>query len=140
MEDTMNLVSFPLQHPARGFAPLLAGPAYDLEQKGDDAYVLTLAVPGFGEADLDIAVEGRRLTVKGDAKAPAGDANYIRKGISLVPFSRSFGLAEHVQVKDAKLENGLLRVELAREVPEAMKPRRIAVNAPSADQPVLAAA
>ncbi|HET6469526.1 MAG TPA: Hsp20 family protein [Geminicoccaceae bacterium] len=135
----MNLVTFPISRTFRDLERLANGiltaavarpasPAYDLRRNGEDGFVLTLAVPGFAEADLDIAVEGRKLSVTGRTAADS-DAEYVRRGIARGPFAHSFVLGEHVQVKGAKLENGLLHVELARELPEALKPRQIAIAA-----------
>ena len=104
-------------------------PPYNIERTGENAYRVTLAVAGFGEKDLFIEVSDGVLTVTGkreDAQKPG----YLHHGIAGRAFERRFQLAEHVEVKSAKLENGLLHVDLERHVPEALKPRRIAINAP----------
>jgi molecular chaperone IbpA len=104
-------------------------PPYNIERTGENAYRVTLAVAGFGEKDLGIEVNDGVLTVIGkrdDAQKPG----YLYQGIAGRAFERRFQLAEHVEVKSAKLENGLLHVDLERHVPEALKPRRIAINAP----------
>ncbi len=106
-----------------------AYPPYNIERTGENAYRVTLAVAGFGEKDLSIEVNDGVLTVIGkrdDAQKPG----YLYQGIAGRAFERRFQLAEHVEVKAAKLENGLLHVDLERHVPEALKPRRIAINAP----------
>jgi molecular chaperone IbpA len=104
-------------------------PPYNIERTGENAYRVTLAVAGFAEKDLGIEVSDGVLTVAGkreDAQKPG----YLHHGIAGRAFERRFQLAEHVEVKAAKLENGLLHVDLERIVPEALKPRRIAINAP----------
>jgi molecular chaperone IbpA len=104
-------------------------PPYNIERTGENAYRVTLAVAGFGEKDLGIEVSDGVLTVTGkreDAQKPG----YLYQGIAGRAFERRFQLAEHVEVKTARLENGLLHVDLERIVPEALKPRRISINAP----------
>ena len=102
-------------------------PPYNLEQTGEDAYRIDLAVAGFAQDEIEIEVRDNVLTVTG-RKAPAEDGrNFLYRGIAERAFERRFHLADHVVVKGASLENGLLSVELAREVPEALKPRKIAI-------------
>ncbi|MEE2690533.1 MAG: Hsp20 family protein [Pseudomonadota bacterium] len=103
-------------------------PPYNIERLSENDYRITLAVAGFGEDDLEIVAQENVLTVTG--KRPEGDENrsYLYQGIAGRSFERRFQLAEHVTVSGASLVNGLLNVELKREVPEAMKPRRIAIN------------
>ena len=103
-------------------------PPYNIEKRGDDAYRITMAVAGFGEGDIEITVQENLLVIAGkleDAKSAGG--NYLHRGIAARVFERRFNLAEHVVVSGAVLENGLLAVELVREVPEAKKPRRIEI-------------
>ena len=102
-------------------------PPYDISRSGDDTYRITLALAGFSPDEITITAEQNVLTVEG-SKAQKPEAEYLYQGISARPFRRVFNLAEYVQVKNASFENGLLKVELVREVPEAMKPRRIAIN------------
>jgi molecular chaperone IbpA len=102
-------------------------PPYNIERLGDDSYQISLAVAGFGPDDIAVTAEQNVLTIEGQ-KAEQEQRGYLYRGISARPFRRQFNLADYVQVKNATFENGLLRVELAREVPEAMKPRRIAIN------------
>jgi molecular chaperone IbpA len=102
-------------------------PPYNIERLGDDRYQISLAVAGFGPDDIAVTAEQNVLTIEGQ-KAEKEQREYLYRGISARPFKRQFNLADYVQVKNATFENGLLRVELAREVPEAMKPRRIAIN------------
>ncbi|MFC6635394.1 Hsp20 family protein [Microbulbifer taiwanensis] len=105
-----------------------AYPPYDIELTGDDSYRISMAVAGFEQSELDIQVEQNRLTVSG--KKPEDDQrrNYLHRGIAARNFERRFQLADHVKVTDAKLANGLLHIELVREIPEAMKPRKIAIT------------
>jgi molecular chaperone IbpA len=102
-------------------------PPYNIERLGDDRYQISLAVAGFCPEDIAVTAEQNVLTIEGQ-KAEKEQSEYLYRGISARPFRRQFNLADYVQVKNATFENGLLRVELAREVPEAMKPRRIAIN------------
>src|SRR5581483_8028631 len=101
-------------------------PPYNIERTGDDQYRIALALAGFGPDDVTITAEQNVLTIEGRKQdKPATD--YVYQGISARPFRRVFNLADYVQVKGASFDNGLLRIDLAREVPEAMKPRRIAI-------------
>ena len=106
-------------------------PPYNIERTGENAYRITMAVAGFGESDLTIEAKESTLTVKGEKKAEAEkkDSEFLYRGIGARAFERRFQLADHVEVKGAQLENGLLHVDLVREVPEAMKPRTIAITA-----------
>jgi molecular chaperone IbpA len=102
-------------------------PPYNIERADDDHYRITLALAGFSPDEITITAEQNVLTVEG-SKAQKPETEYLYQGISARPFRRVFNLAEYVQVKSASFENGLLKVDLVREVPEAMKPRRIAIN------------
>jgi molecular chaperone IbpA len=102
-------------------------PPYNIERADDDNYRITLALAGFSPDEINITAEQNALTIEG-SKAQKPDTEYLYQGISARPFRRVFNLAEYVQVKNASFENGLLKVDLVREVPEAMKPRRIAIN------------
>jgi molecular chaperone IbpA len=103
-------------------------PPYDIEKTGEDAYRITMAVAGFAPEELSIVAQPNLLTVSGQ-KAKADDVQYLYRGLAKRSFKQSFELADYVEVAGAKLDNGLLRIELVREVPEAMKPRRIEVKA-----------
>jgi molecular chaperone IbpA len=105
-------------------------PPYNIERADDDNYRITLALAGFSPDEITITAEQNALTIEG-SKAQKPDTEYLYQGISARPFRRVFNLAEYVQVKNASFENGLLKVDLVREVPEAMKPRRIAINGTS---------
>ncbi|KQS84680.1 molecular chaperone [Methylobacterium sp. Leaf361] len=101
-------------------------PPYNIERTGENAYRITVAVAGFTESDLSIEVRENALTLKGERKAE-GRAEFLHQGIAARAFERRFQLADHVQVTGAALENGLLHIDLVREVPEAKKPRRIEI-------------
>jgi molecular chaperone IbpA len=105
-------------------------PPYNIERTGENAYRITLAVAGFSDAELSLETKESTLTIKGEKKASSEERNgeLLYQGIAARAFERTFQLADHVEVKGASLENGLLHVELVREVPEAMKPRRIAIK------------
>ena len=107
-----------------------AYPPYNIERVDEDEYRITMAVAGFGPEDIGIEVKGNSLTLTGK-KAGAGEATpeYLHQGIAARAFERRFQLADHVEVKGASMEHGLLHVSLKREIPEALKPRTIAINA-----------
>ncbi|MEX3010328.1 Hsp20 family protein [Hoeflea sp. TYP-13] len=106
-------------------------PPYNIERTGDNAYRITMAVAGFGEDELSIEAREHVLTVKGEKTDNSGsdEGEFLYRGIAKRAFERRFQLAEYVEVNGAKLENGLLHVDLVREIPEAMKPRRIEITA-----------
>jgi molecular chaperone IbpA len=110
-------------------------PPYNIERTGEDHYQISLALAGFTPEEITITAEQNVLTVEG-RKAEKGEHQYLHQGISARPFRRVFNLADYVQVKGASFESGLLKIELVREVPEAMKPRRIAINAGNENQQV----
>jgi molecular chaperone IbpA len=105
-------------------------PPYNIERSDENNYRVSVAVAGFAEKDLSVDVKDRVLTVTGKREDGAAKANFLHQGIAGRAFERSFQLAEHVEVKAARLENGLLHVDLERIVPEEKKPRRITINAP----------
>lgn len=106
-------------------------PPYNIAKVGQDKYRITMAVAGFGERDLDITAHENVLLVKGQIQEPEKGVEYLHRGIGQRPFEHRFQLADHVKVVGAKLTNGLLDVELAREVPEAMKPRKVEIGSAS---------
>ena len=110
-------------------------PLYAIERTGEDQYQISLALAGFSPEEIAITAEQSRLTVEG-RKADKGDQNYLYQGIPMRPFRRVFSLADYVQVKDATFENGMLKIALARELPEAMKPRRIAIEVANDNQQI----
>ncbi len=103
-------------------------PPYDIEATGEDRYAITLAVAGFEEADLDIQVENGVLRVRGKKAETGEDKRYLYRGIANRSFERKFNLADHIEVSGAELKNGLLTISLVKEIPEAMKPRSIAIG------------
>lgn len=103
-------------------------PPYNIERAGEDHYRILLALAGFSPNEVTITAEQNVLTVEG-SKTQQPETEYLYQGISARPFRRVFNLADYVEVKGASFEDGLLKIELVREVPEAMKPRRIAINA-----------
>ena len=105
----------------------VAYPPYNIEKLGDNAYRLTMAVAGFGEGDIELVVQNNALTVKGKAQPEPETAQFLHRGIAGRAFERHFQLADHVEVEGARLENGLLHVELVRHIPEQLKPRKIEI-------------
>ena len=103
-------------------------PPYNIERSGEDNYRISLALAGFSPDEVTITAEQNVLTVEG-SKAQKAETEYLYQGISARPFRRVINLADYVQVKGASFEDGLLKIDLVREVPEAMKPRRIAISA-----------
>ena len=105
-------------------------PPYNIERTGENAYRITMAVAGFAEGELSLESKENTLTVKGEKKSETEkeEKAFLYRGIGSRAFERRFQLADHVEVKSASLENGLLHVDLVREIPEAMKPRTIAIN------------
>lgn len=138
MRNTIDLS--PLYHSAIGFdrmASLLDSvardtkpsyPPYNIEQVDENQFRISMAVAGFTEDQLDITSEQNTLLISGKQQDDSDDRNYLHRGIAARNFERKFQLAEHVKVVSASLENGLLHVALEREIPEAMKPRRISIN------------
>ena len=102
-------------------------PPYNIEAVGEDAYRLTMAVAGFAPEDLEVTATENTLVVAGKANRSENEVSYLHRGIAGRSFERRFELAEHVRATGASLVNGLLNIELKREVPEEMKPRRIPV-------------
>ena len=112
-------------------------PPFNIERTGENTYRITMAVAGFDETELSIESRANTLTVKaeksGDEKSSEGE--FLYRGIATRAFERRFQLADHVEVQTASLKNGLLHIDLVRNIPEAMKPRRIAISSDSADAP-----
>jgi molecular chaperone IbpA len=106
-------------------------PPYNIERTGENSYRVTIAAAGFSESELAIEAKENTLTVKGEKRpeVDARPAQLLYRGIAARAFERVFRLADFVEVKAAKLENGLLHIDLVRELPEAMKPRTIRINA-----------
>jgi molecular chaperone IbpA len=103
-------------------------PPYDIERLGEDHYQISLALAGFSPDEIAVTAEQNVLTVEG-RKADEANRDYLYRGIPAQGFKRQFNLADYVQVKTAAFDDGLLRIELVRELPETMKPRRIPIGA-----------
>jgi molecular chaperone IbpA len=114
-----------------------AYPPYNIERTGENAYRITMAVAGFDETELSIEARAHVLTVKAEKaeEDKAAEGEFLYRGIAKRAFERRFQLADHVEVQSASLKNGLLHIDLLRNIPEAMKPRRIAIAADSTDAP-----
>jgi molecular chaperone IbpA len=112
-----------------GFEAAPGYPPYNIERTGENDYRVTVAVAGFGENDLSIESKENTLTIKGSKQAKQEqNGQVLHQGIAARAFERVFQLADYVQVKNAALENGLLHVDLVREIPEAKKPRQIPIG------------
>ena len=107
-------------------------PPYNIEKQGDDKYRISLAVAGFGSDDIDVTAKENTLVVQGKTKPESNGQTYLHRGIAGRAFERSFQLADHIRVVSATMENGLLHIDLEREVPEELKPRRIEISSSSA--------
>ncbi len=103
-------------------------PPYNIEQTGEDAYRIVMAVAGFGEGDLSVTQQGNALLISGKQEKPAEEKKYLYRGIAGRAFERRLELADHIKVTGANLVNGVLSIELVREVPEAMKPRAVKIG------------
>jgi molecular chaperone IbpA len=112
----------------------LAYPPYNIEKTGEDAYRLTMAVAGFSDDELDITIRENTLLVTGKAKKDDDENRYLHRGIARRAFERRFSLADHIKVVGASLVNGMLHVDLVREVPEAAKPRRVLIGTAQPEQ------
>jgi molecular chaperone IbpA len=109
-------------------------PPYDIEKKSEHQYLITLAVAGFAPEDIELTQHGTTLLVSGQKKGADKGRDMLHQGIASRSFKLTFNLADHVKVVGASLENGLLAVDLAREVPEQLKPRRIPIGASGAPE------
>lgn len=103
-------------------------PPYNVELVSENHYRIAIAVAGFAESELEITAHDNLLTVKGAHASDQNERNYLYQGIAERNFERKFQLAEHIQIKGAQLANGLLFIDLARVVPETLKPRRIEIK------------
>ena len=103
-------------------------PPYNIQSLDENDYLITMAVAGFSEADLDITSEQNTLTVRGKRADDEDEGQFLHRGIANRSFERRFNLADHVRVTGARLENGLLHISLEREIPEAMRPRKIDIQ------------
>ena len=103
-------------------------PPYNIEKTADDAYRISIAVAGFSDAELNVEVREQSLIVSGKKAAEEGERTFLHRGIATRAFERKFQLADHVHVTGAAHEDGMLHIDLKREVPEALKPRRIEIG------------
>jgi molecular chaperone IbpA len=149
----MNTLNFaPLFRTAIGFDRLasladaaaasadVSYPPYNIEKTGDDSYRLSMAVAGFGPEDIELTAKDNTLVVAGKSADEAEKTEVLYRGIAGRAFERRFVLADHIMVEGASLQNGLLHINLKRVIPEALKPRRIAINAGTGEPAQLATA
>jgi molecular chaperone IbpA len=115
----------------------LTYPPYNIEKTGEDSYRVTMAVAGFSQDELNITVQEGVLTVTGKAVKEEEPKQFLHRGIARRAFERRFELADHIQVRGANLTNGLLHIDLVREVPEAMKPRSIKIGSSKVEPKVI---
>ncbi len=116
---------------AEDWQDLPSYPPYNIEKTSSDQYRVTMAVAGFGESDLEIGVKENTLTVRGKKEASSNGSEYLYRGIATREFERRFRLDEYVRVSGAQLQDGLLHVNLLRELPEEKQPQRIAITSGS---------
>jgi molecular chaperone IbpA len=109
----------------------LSYPPYNIERTGEDTYRISMAVAGFSDAELTLTAQENSLVITGKPNKEEKERNFLYRGIAGRAFERRFDLADHIRVAGANLVNGLLHVDLVREIPEAMKPRTIAINQPA---------
>lgn len=109
-------------------------PPYNIRKTGDNTYTIEMAVAGFGQSEIDIEIDGGKLIVRGNASSDNEANDYVFKGIATRAFTRSFAIDDQIEVKDAELFNGMLRIALERLVPEASKPKKVAVKSKSQKQ------
>ncbi len=117
-----------LENAARGVEADIGYPAFNIESVGEDRYRVTIAVAGFEQDDLSVEVREGVLHVAGRKKDDADEHKFLHQGLVSRTFDRQFRLADHVKVEEASLHNGLLTIDLVREIPEAMKPRTIPIE------------
>ncbi|MBK20477.1 MAG: heat-shock protein [Rhodospirillaceae bacterium] len=109
-------------------------PPYNIEKTDENTYRISIAVAGFSEDDLEVTAKEDTLVVRSKAQEVEDDSNYLYRGIAGRAFERKFQLADHIRVVDADLTNGLLHINLEREVPEELKPRTVEINSGSANR------
>lgn len=117
-----------LEEASQGFDGGSGYPPYNIEKLDEDSYRITMAVAGFGEDDIEVTATGDGLVVAGRIQGEDTEHTYLHRGIATRAFERRFQLADHIKVSGARLENGLLHLDLVREIPEEMKPRKIAIS------------
>lgn len=126
---------FQMLDQATGFDSEGSYPPYNIERTAENAYRITLAVAGFEPGELKVEVKEQTLSIAGEKAAEAKDKTYLHRGIAARSFERRFQLADHVDVVGADMKNGLLHVDLVRNVPERMKPRQISIGAADKEEP-----
>ncbi|KAB2916298.1 MAG: Hsp20 family protein [Hyphomicrobiaceae bacterium] len=131
---------FDLLDSASGFETEPAYPPYNIERLAENEYRITMAVAGFGQDEIKIDVKESALSIRGEKKAEDKGRQFLHRGIAARAFERRFQLAEHVEVKGADLKDGLLHIDLVRNVPERLKPRTIAIGTGKAPAQVEATA
>ena len=112
-------------------------PPYNIEVVDENNYAITLAMAGFDDSDIDIQTEKGVLTVKGKKETSQKETKFLHQGIANRSFERKFNLADYVEVRGAELDKGLLTINLVREIPEALKPRKIEINASNVSEKIL---
>lgn len=127
---------FQMLDQASGFDTEATYPPYNIERTGENAYRITLAVAGFDSGELKVEIKEQTLTIAGEKKPDGQEKTYLHRGIAARTFERRFQLADHVDVTGADIRNGLLHVDLVRNVPERMKPRSIAISGTAAPQQI----
>jgi molecular chaperone IbpA len=118
---------FQMLDQASGFDSETTYPPYNIERTGENAYRISLAVAGFNSDELKVEVKEQTLTISGDKKTEAKERTYLHRGIAARTFERRFQLADHVDISGADLQNGLLHIDLVRNIPERLKPRTISI-------------
>ena len=121
-ERMLNLLDSTSGFDAAGYPP------YNIERLGENEYRITMAVAGFSESELKVDVKEQFLSIRGEKKAEDKDRQFLHRGIGTRTFERRFRLADHVEVKGAELKDGLLHIDLQRNVPERLKARTIAIT------------
>lgn len=112
-------------------------PAYNILRTGEETYQISLAVPGFAREEITVETREGSVWVRGNREVDANHNEYLFRGFDVQGFQRTFQLPEHVKVKGARLESGMLHIELHRELPDALRPRRIAIETDAAERPIL---
>jgi len=125
-DNLLDTVESAIANTANSFPP------YDIEKTGDDSFRITLALAGYAESELDVSTADGVLTVKGTKGKDDEGRTWIHRGIANRSFERKFQLAEYVEVKSASMQDGLLRIDLVREVPETKRPKKVKIETASA--------
>ena len=105
-----------------------AYPPYNIKKTGDNTYTIELAVAGFGKQDIDVELEDNKLVIRGNSSAETPEENFLFKGIGMRSFTRTFAIDDHIEVQNAELLNGMLKIVLEKLVPEDKKSKKIKIN------------